>query len=347
LIPRVLAFYRSIQASNQRPGAIRPPPPRIKLGLNVIYAFIVISLLQTLPYFSPTNIFRDTNSRLGISTNLLFSRLTTIRGGQLTPIDLALKEKFGNETADFRLLYAAYGPDVVTQCSFCSTADPSAYLIYAIPSILAPHLFHICLLGIITSSFFSGREGARWRTHATIAGVFLAVGEIVLVSKNDWKLNSTRRNLEDVDFFHWRLRVYRLLAFGLADGLLGWAIWLTSTNRWLVKPPSVSDQLIEATQSLQLLHSQMGILGRMRNAILRDDELRTAGMRYWEREPKIMEEVEQQREVVDAKRLALSRMDYDKVQASAGLWVDQIFHALRPPSTSPTSPAQTGREKAD
>jgi hypothetical protein len=224
--------------------------------------------------------------------------------------------------------------------------NPSTYLIYAIPSILAPHLLHICLLGIITSSFFSGQEGTRWRVHATIAGVFLAVVEIVLVSKNDWKNNSTKRNLEDVDFFHWRLRVYRLLAFALTDGLLGWAIWLTSTNRWLVKPPSISEQLNQATQSLQLLHSQMGILGRMRNAILRDDELRTAGMGYWEREPKIMEEVEQQREVVDAKRLALSRMDYDKVQASASLWVDQIFHALRPPTTSSSSP-QTGREKAD
>jgi hypothetical protein len=205
---------------------------------------------------------------------------------------------------------------------------------YALPSLLAPHLVHIFLLGIITSSYFSGKEGIRWRIYATVAGVSLAAAELILFIRYDWKLNATKKTLREADFFFWRLRIMRLLSFAVVDGLLGWVLWLTSTNRWLVEPPSVNEQVDATGVYLTGVHNKLQALGQLQNAVLRDDTLRGVGFQYWTREPRLMEEVEQTREVMDAKRLALSRMDYDRVRLNADNWVERIWEELRPPRLS-------------
>ncbi|KAF2665424.1 hypothetical protein BT63DRAFT_442825 [Microthyrium microscopicum] len=330
LIPRALAFYRSIQASNRQPGTVRPTPPHVKWCLNPLYLFIIVSLIRTLPYFTPSNIFRDTSSRLQIPTGVLFSRISALHGGKLTPVESALKSRYAEASGDWTLLYAAYGPEVLAMCPFCNTDSPSTYLWYALPTIVAPHLVHIFLLGLLTSPFFSGPDGARWRTYATIAGVALATIELTMVMRYDWKLNTTKKTANDVDWFFWRLRTMRLLAFAAVDGLLGWGLWLTSTNRWLVKPPAVAEQVNTISLMLQVMNNKLKALGHIQNAVLRDDQLRGAGYHYWTREPRLMEEVEQEREVIDARRQAISHMDYDRVTADADLWVERVWGALKP-----------------
>ena len=54
-----------------------------------------------------------------------------------------------------------------------------------------------------------------------------------------------------------------------------------------------------------------------------------------------MEQVEQEREVIDARRLALSRMDYDRIRSDADSWVEKVWHALKSPVYG------TGREKTE
>jgi hypothetical protein len=203
---------------------------------------------------------------------------------------------------------------------------------YSIPSIITPHLWHIIMLGIITSSRLSGLEGARWRTYATTAGALLAVTELVLVLRNDWKLNTTRRTLPEVDFFHWRLRMYRNISFAIVDGLLGWAIWLTSTNRWLVQPPSMTQQLQRALIAMQVARVKVSLLSRVRNTVLQDDVLLAGSMNAAARQKADMAEIEQEREVVDAKRLALSRMDVGKIRGEAEIWTEKVWTLLRPPA---------------
>lgn len=331
LIPRVLAFYRSIR--DRPPSQIKPVPPRVQRCLNVLFVIAILSLLQTFPYFQPPNIFRQTNSRLGLPTNLIFTRLAALR--PFSPLDEAVKAKFENETDRIRYLYAAYGPNVITECPFCQSTQPQSYFYYALPSILLPHLLHIVVLGVITSSFLSGPEGNRWRTQATIAGIALASVELWMRWTYNWESNITKRNLQDIDFFFWRIHLYRNLGFALVDALFGWALYLTSTNRWLVQQPSVPERLTDASQILQTTFQQTAALGPLRNAILRDQSLRDASERYWTREPQIMEEIEREREVVDAKNLALSHLDFGQVQARAQMWVDGVFALLRP--TSPQS----------
>jgi hypothetical protein len=128
------------------------------------------------------------------------------------------------------------------------------------------------------------------------------------------------------------MRTYRHLAFALIDGLLAWGLWLSSTNRIMVKPPTIPEQIQSTAQALHTTHAQLTLLGQLRNAIVRDRDLRTAHADYWVQEHQTMAEVEREREVVDAKNIALSRMDYDKVQQSAGNYVEQVFSGIRPPS---------------
>jgi hypothetical protein len=258
---------------------------------------------------------------------------------------MGLREKYFNASADFGLLYAAYGPAVLSTCSFCSTANTDTYFLYALPSMLAPHLLHVAVLGFITSSFFSGPEGARWRTYATTAAAFLAAMEVILVLRNDWKLNTTKRVLAEVDFFYWRLRMYRLLAFAAVDGLLGWALWLTSTNRWLVRLPGIATQIQNIGVAMQVARLKVTLLSRLRNAVVHDEVLLGAGVKEWVRERGYLAEIEQEREVVDAKRLALSRIDVDKVRREAGDWTERVWVFLRPPTRNANGPG--GHAKAE
>jgi hypothetical protein len=323
---------------------VRPAPPGVRLSLNLLAAVVLACLAASLPYFAPPNVFRDTSSRLAVPTNVLFNRLAAARRGNLSPLDAALRDRFADASSSFGLLYAAYGPYVVARCPFCSSGEPSTYFTYALPAILAPHLLHIFFLGLVTSSLVSGVEGSRWRMHATMVGISLAALEVFLVVSNDYKLNATNVQLKDVDFFYWKLRIWRLLSFAGLDAVFGWVLWLTATNRWLAKPPSLYQQLTETLMTLHSMHSKYATLARMRNFILRDDELREASMAYWAREPGIMEEIHQNREVVDAKRAVLSRLDLDKLRRDAETWVDQTWTAMVPPEQRPDA---SGHAKTD
>lgn len=76
-------------------------------------------------------------------------------------------------------------------------------------------------------------------------------------------------------------------------------------------------------------YGQLNLLGNLRNAIVRDNELRTVQGEYWLSESREMQDIEREREVVDAKNIALSRMDFEKTQRRAEIYVDQMFTAIR------------------
>jgi len=109
------------------------------------------------------------------------------------------------------------------------------------------------------------------------------------------------------------------------DSFLGLVLWLTSTNRWLVVSPTLAQQMSDTIGTLQRTQKKTAAVGQFRNAILRDDELREASATYWQREPRVMEDIEQEREVVDAKRAALSRIDFQRIRNEASTWVEEQF----------------------
>ncbi|KAF2142528.1 uncharacterized protein K452DRAFT_249304 [Aplosporella prunicola CBS 121167] len=315
ILPKALQFYRSIRASSQGPHSrVRPIPYAVARSLNLLYAFAFFAILYSLPYFAPENVFYATSSRLQIPTDTLFARLRTIH--EPTVLDHTLKAKF--VSLESRLLYLAYGPNVLAECPFCTSDEPSSYFYYALPSILAPHLLHLAVLGVVTSSIVSGAEGARWRTWAAIAGVALAALELWIVGTYNHKQNAIATRLGDIEPFYWRMRTMRYIGMACVDGLLGFALYLTSTNRWLVVPPSISERLEESTRMVEALKGKLGMLGAMKNTVARDKNLRERSEAYWMDEGRLMGEVLEDREVVDGMQNALGRVNVEMIERQAG-----------------------------
>ncbi|KAI9712628.1 MAG: hypothetical protein M1812_006808 [Candelaria pacifica] len=325
-LPKLISYYRSTQRKSHSPDApIRPIPQHITRALNIIFITAIVAIISTLPYFAPENIFAITQSRLQIPTDVLFTRLAALR--PLTPRDEALKTKL--VSLDARLLYFTYGPIPLADCLFCNSDDPNSYFYYASTSIMTPHLLHILVLGLITSSLFSGREGNIWRTQATIAGAALAAIEMYLVTSFDYKSNNRALRINDINAFHWRLRLYRGIGMAAVDALLGWGLFLSSTNRAFVTPPTPAERLEASTRLLESTNRKLHALGITRNVFMRDEGLRSTMEKYWATERKVMNEVFEEREVVDGVQNALSRLDVNQITEEAGKYAESVVGGIQ------------------
>jgi hypothetical protein len=317
LLPKAISYYRSARAAPSIHGvAIRPIPPLILRALLILFVVAVTFVIRTLPFFSPENIFSLTSSRLQIPVDVLFTRLSAMRQGGLTGSDNVLRTKISS--LDSRLLFFQHGPDVIINCQFCSAEDPKSYLYYSIPAILAPHLFNLCVLALVTSGLFTGKDGAIWRTTATIVAGGALVIDLYLVSSYDQAQNSKATRLEDIDTFFWKMRVYRLLGLATINGLLGWVLYLSSTNRAFIKPPTTQERIEASTRILDAVRSKLSAMGILRNTINRDSELRTRNSEYWVREGMVMGELMEEREVVEGVNNALgNRIDINTITRDA------------------------------
>lgn len=288
--------------------------------LNLLFVFALLALLYTLPYFSPENVFFKTSTRLQTSNELIFTRLSAMR--PLTDFDRELKPKL--TANNVRLIYFAYGPDTVAHCTFCAASDPLSYLYYALPSLATPHLLHLLILGLVTSPLISGAEGSRWRTPAMFAGFALGAGDLYLHLSYDLNTNAASTNVKDIDFFFWRMRMLRGIAVALVDGLLGWVIWLASTNRFFLAPPSPAQRIDAASEALEAANFRSWATGNVRNTIVRDKELRDGMMRYWKEEKEVFED----REVVNATKSALERIDMQALAEAAEKTSTDILNTM-------------------
>jgi hypothetical protein len=286
-------------------------------------------VLRTFPFFSPENVFTLTQSRLQIPTDVLFTRLTALRPhATLTSADEALRSKL--TSLENRLLYFRYGPEVLSTCLFCAADDPRSYLFYALPTILAPHLFNLVILAAVTSGLFTGKEGAIWRTTATFGAVGLALADGYFVSSYEHQNNSRAARLQDIDAFFWRSRVYRLTALAALDGLLGWMLYLSSTNRAFLKPPTTNEQVESVTRALEDVRVKLSAVGIMKNTVYRDEELRSRSDEYWRSEVRLISEAMEAQEVVDGVNNALeSRLNMAAISNDAEAYAGHVVAPLQ------------------
>ncbi|KAK8197685.1 hypothetical protein IWZ00DRAFT_551191 [Phyllosticta capitalensis] len=322
LFTRGYQTYQSIRSAP--PSRIRPVPPAVARSLNVLYAFALFAFIYSFPYFAPENIFQATSSRLQIPNGPLFVRLRSLH--ELSDKDQILQSKFVN--LESRLLYLAYGPDVLASCPYCTSQEPSSYLYYSLPSILAPHLSHLTILGILTSSFISGIHGARWRTPAAILGVSLAAIEVWIVGSYDYQKNATATRLSDVEPFYWRMRSLRYMSFAIVDAGLGYVVYLASTNRWLGIPPTVAERLEDNIRMTEGLRGKLSMLGALKNTVARDRGLRQRSDEYWMNEGQVMGQVLEDREVVDGMQAALERVNVETIERQAGGLADNVVGVM-------------------
>lgn len=329
LLPKAIGYYRSVRAAPTVQGVVvRPLPSNVSRALLILFVVTATFIIRTLPAFSPENIFSFTSSRLQIPIDVLFARVSGLRPNGLTSSDNILRTKIAS--LDSRLLYFQHGPDIITNCLFCNPEDPNSYLYYSIPAILAPHLFNLCILALVTSGLFTGKEGAIWRTTATIAACAAVVLDLYLVSSYDTAANSKATRLEDIDTFFWKMRVYRLLGLATINGLLGWMLFLSSTNRAFIKPATTQERIEGSTKVLDAVRSKMSAMGILRNTVQRDAELRQRSSDYWVREGMVMGELMEEREVVEGVNNALgSRIDMNTITRDAEAYAQNVVGPLQ------------------
>ncbi|KAF2399189.1 hypothetical protein EJ06DRAFT_75475 [Trichodelitschia bisporula] len=331
VLPRALSLYRAL--TSPAPAQRQPLPYLTRLTLALTTLSIIAYLALLTPPLTPPNIFTLTRSRLALPVNLLTSRLHTARHGALTPLDHALTNAFKSDPSPRpRLLYAAYGPSPIAHCPFCTSDSTRSYFFYAIPALLTPHLLHTALLGALTSPHLTGAAGRSLRAPAAVATAALCAADAVLAAAYDVDANATRRSLRDVDWFFWRARMWRLLAFAAVDAAFAIAVWGRAVGRWPggEEPGGGLRELQALGYGLRDLYQRSAAVGPVRRVVVADRELRARSAAYWDQEPRVMEEVEREREVVDAKNRVLGTMDVERVRHNAEEYVERVLGDLRP-----------------
>ncbi|RDL37805.1 Uncharacterized protein BP5553_05238 [Venustampulla echinocandica] len=331
LLPKAIGYYRSARSAPTIHGIpIRPVPSSVKRALLILFVTALAFLLRTLPAFAPENIFQLTKSRIQIPNDVLFARLNALRPGQpgLTSSDTLLRSRINS--LESRLLFFQFGPDVLTNCQFCNAEDPNTYLYYFLPALLAPHLFNICVLALVTSGLFTGKDGGLWRMSATLAGGAAILLDVWITATYSYQENARATRLEDLHPFFWRMRVYRFIGLAFIDGLLGWLLYLSSTNRAFIIPATPGERIESSTKLLDNVRSKMNAMSILRNTVNRDKELRERSREYWVMEGDLMGELMEEREVVEGVNNALeNRIDIRTISADAETYAENVLAPLR------------------
>ena len=153
----------------------------------------------------------------------------------------------------------------------------------------------------------------------------LAVVDCYLFGSYEWKSNARAVRPEQYIHFFWRMRVFRGIAIALADILVAGLLWLSSTNRMFVIPPSAAERMETAMRVLENARGKLHAVGIMRNVVVRDEGLRRKAEAYWRKEGQVMGEVMDEREVVEGVRNALSgRIQVAKVEEEARKYAEGI-----------------------
>lgn len=322
-------MYRSMRAPSNTPP--QPAPPETIRVLNLLFASAVVWLISTLPYFTPLNVFKQTGSRLKITTPVLFNRFSA-----LTPQLEALRDVFAAGGQDARLQYLRFGPDVLCNCPLVSDPKahdaPNNYMICALPSLLKPHLLQLFLLGLATSVYFGGQYAARWRKAAVVSAVVVMVADVLSVATYDHSRNATAATAADLDNFFWFRLTMSRVALLATDAVVAYLIWASSTNRAFVVPPSPAVQLEAQTRMFETAIARFRALGAVRNVVMRDAGFREKLSTYWKKEGEVTQEIFEDRDVLEALNGVLGRMDVSAVDREAQMHVENFLGPAVVPS---------------
>ncbi|KAI0974960.1 hypothetical protein F4678DRAFT_421479 [Xylaria arbuscula] len=337
IIPKAFEYYRRFRASSQatKQRTQSSIPTSAVRSIWILAAASLILFVLALPFFAPENIFKATSSRIRIHTDVIFTRLENIRpDNRLTEVDDALRAKF--VSIEGRLLYLQYGPDVLASCPFCSSKEPTTYLYYAMPSLLAPFLVNLVVVSLATSGAIAGPEATQWRSFGVVVTAALAIINLFVVASYRHNANAHTSRVDDIDMFFWKMRTIRYLLLGVLDAGLAGVVWLTATNRFFDSPLSPAARVEAVTRRLLATKSKLSGVGIVRNTNLRDEDLRARTATYWAHEGQVMREVMEEREVVEgvndalANRINIQNISRDAENYALNMWPNTTPSNARP-----------------
>lgn len=324
LLPKAIQYYRSFR--NRPASKIQPLNRQTSYALWILLVTGLIALLSTLSIFSPENIFLKTDSYPLTRSQILLTRLSKFNPPTESQERLVQILEDGGKFA--AQLYAQYGPDVLLNNPLSLPDQLNSgrwFLLYAAPSILVPHLLHLFALGAATSGFISGKEGARWRNIAIVAGLAIIGLEFYLIQTYDLAANTRGAKPREISYIHWTVRTWRGVAIATVDAVLGLMIWLQATGRAFVTPDSPVEATAQQIKHLETLLQKIGTLGIARNGTMRDAGLRGKVNDYWVKEQEAMTDILQQPEVVQAQRQVVASKDMGAVSRDAAQYVDRLL----------------------
>lgn len=165
-------------------------------------------------------------------------------------------------------------------------------------------------------------------------GIGIAAFEVYAYMVYDWQANKRALQPSGYILFYWRMRTVRGIGICIADAAVASLLYLSSTNRLFVTPPSVAERTEAALKTLEHVRGKINILGVVRNAVARDEGLRRRTDAYWVREGKVMGEVMDEREVVEGVKAALEgRVAIAKVEEDARRYADGLHPSMGLSST--------------
>lgn len=332
LLPKVLQYYKSYR--NRPASQIRPLSSKASYSLWLLFAIGLLALTSTLPFFRPENIFIKTDSYPLTPGSIILTRLRKF--GDPTAADEKLCQLLDEGGKHAAHLYARYGPESLNNPLARPDEIDSKFwhLLYAAPSILAPHLAHLFALGVATSGFLSGKEGARWRTISILVGLAVAGLEVYLVETYDLAASMRGVQAKNVPYIHWQVSIWRGVAIAVVDAVLGWMLWLQATGRAFVTPDPPIERIADSAKLLEALVHKVGALGIVRNGTMRDADLRRKVDDYWLKEQEAMADILEQPQVSQAQRNVLAKKDMGVVRRDINQFVDGIVNTA---STIPAS----------
>ncbi|KAM0715615.1 hypothetical protein Q7P37_009113 [Cladosporium fusiforme] len=325
LLPKALQLYRSLSARPPTPP--HAPSKPTSRALTILTLSAVFFLLTTLPLFHPENAFLATHSRLQTPAGVLLTRLKALR--PLTAQDELLRAFLDRGGLEARLLYARFGPGVVTGCLFGEVGEAWGWMVYALPGLVGWHLVHLFALGLATSEVVGGRDAAGWRLWAVLGGVALAAVEVWAVAAYDDARNLRSARVGEIEFLFWKGLVWRGVGVAALDAALGYVMWLQGTGRGFVQRKELGERVGEQVRVLEGLLGRARGLGVVRNAVSRDREMRGAVERYWMKDEEVMRDVFEEADVVAAQRKALAMVDMGRMEVEAEKSVDAILGSVQ------------------
>lgn len=197
-------------------------------------------------------------------------------------------------------------------------------MVYALPGLLIPHLVHTAILGVVTSANLLGgdnKAGGVWRTQATLAGVLLAVCEGLYIYIGTSLATEAGGP-------YWQLLTIRGIAFAILDAMLGYAIYLTGTGRWSGPAETPAETLETAASKLENSLVAVNSAICLKQAIMRDYELRERAVHFWEKEVLYAQEVAKDDHVRIARTGVEQREDWVGVKESAKRQASAIMRGL-------------------
>ncbi|KAK6517227.1 hypothetical protein TWF506_007095 [Arthrobotrys conoides] len=341
LVPKLIAIVRSV---NLRRTSTQALDSRTRLSLNVLTLTVFLALASSLSYFQSENIIKATGARLLLTPNdVLLRRFENLRLQQglegLSSTDVVLLSTL--KTREGRLLYAAYGPKPLTECTWCSISDPSSYLYYSAPAIAAPHIANIAILGLVTSSL-SSKVARSFRISATMAGLGVALGEFGLLYNHDLLQNTQATLTKDINWYHWRLLTYRGLAIAAVNCVLGVVTYLTATGRYGSSGVSDLEKIEALSKSLDVGVSHVRTSLFVKSTATRSESSLNTISEFWRTEAANRRNIAS--EVEDTKNQVLERVNLNSINDEAFKFTSNLIDvitATKGPALNIKNPTET------